>query len=86
MNLQSDYLSADRGGSNPRTLWGDLLLQLKEKMKGNLATYNVPISIEFIDSIDHLRNEVIRLAEVLSTLNNRKTTNTSRYRWYRSCS
>ena len=73
LNIQSDYLSADKGGSNPRVLWGDLLLQLKDKLKGQLSKYNVPISIEFIDSIDHLRKEVIRLAEILSELSGKKT-------------
>ena len=31
------------------------------------------MSIEFIDSIDNLRKEVIRLAEIMSELSGRKT-------------
>lgn len=73
LNVQSDYLSADKGGSNPRILWGDLLLQLKDRLKGQLSKYNVPMSIEFIDSIDYLRAEVIRLSEILSELSGKKT-------------
>jgi len=73
LNIKSDYLSADKGGSNPRTLWGDLLLQLKDRLKGQLSKYNVPMSIEFIDSIDQLRKEVIRLSEIMSKLSGKKT-------------
>lgn len=73
LNIKSNYLSADKGGSNPRTLWGDLLLQLKNRLKGQLSKYNVPMSIEFIDSIDQLRKEVIRLSEIMSELSGKKT-------------
>lgn len=73
LTLNNPYLSADKGGSAPEILWGDLLIQLKGLLKGNLAKYKVPISIEMISSIDYLRSEVMRLAVALSNETKKKT-------------
>ncbi|RST76218.1 ATP-binding protein [Siminovitchia acidinfaciens] len=66
--LTSDdlYLSADKGVSDPRALWGDLLIQLRELLKGKLAKYQVPISNELLSTTDELRNEVLRLSAALA--------------------
>lgn len=56
------YVSADLGISNPMDFWGDLLIMLRGLFKGRLYEYDVPVSIELIDSIDVLRTEVLRLA------------------------
>ena len=57
------YLSADSGISAPRIFWGNLLIMFRGLFKGRLYENKVPISIEMIDSVDVLREEVIRLAE-----------------------
>lgn len=60
------YLSADKGVSDPRALWGDLLIQLRELLKGKLSKYQVPISNELLATTEELRYEVLRLSEALS--------------------
>lgn len=56
------YMSADTGISDPREFWGTLLIMLRKLFVGRLFEYKVPISIELIDSIDELRDEVLRLS------------------------
>lgn len=56
------YMSADAGISNPREFWGTLLIMIRRLFVGRLFEYKVPISIELIDSIDELRDEVLRLS------------------------
>lgn len=56
------YMSADTGISDPKDFWGTLLIMLRKLFAGRLFEYKVPISIELIDSIDELRNEVLRLS------------------------
>lgn len=58
------YVSADFGISDPIDFWGSLLIMLRRLFKGRLYEYSVPVSIELIDSIDTLRNEVLRLASI----------------------
>lgn len=66
LSAEDLYLSADKGISDPRALWGNLLIELRELFTGKLAQYNIPVSIELIDSIDELRKEVLRLAQLYS--------------------
>lgn len=75
LDINDIYMSADEGISDPKALWGNLLISLRENanLKGKLSKYNVPISIELIDSIDKLRKETIRLAEILSQETGKKT-------------
>lgn len=56
------YLSADAGISDPKAFWGSLLIMFRQLFSGKLYKYKVPVSIEMIDSIEKLRQEVIRLA------------------------
>lgn len=56
------YVSGDLGISTPIDFWGNLLIMLRKLFKGRLYEYSVPISIELIDSVDTIRNEVLRLA------------------------
>lgn len=60
------YLSADKGVSDPRALWGDLLIQLRELLRGKLAKYQVPISNELLATIEEVRKEVLRLSAALA--------------------
>lgn len=66
LSAEDLYLSADKGISDPRALWGNLLIELRELFSGKIAENNIPVSIELIDSIDELRKEVLRLAQQYS--------------------
>lgn len=56
------YISADSGISDQKEFWGSLLIMLRKLFKGKLYEYHVPVSIELIDSVDKLREEVMRLS------------------------
>lgn len=60
------YLPADRGISDPRALWGNLLIELREQLVGNLSKYQVPVSNELLRSVDEIRDEVMRLSSALA--------------------
>lgn len=60
------YLSADSGISDPKALWGNLLIELRELLKGNLSKYCVPVSNELLTSVEEMRSEVLRLSNVLA--------------------
>lgn len=62
------YLSADAGISDPKAFWGSLLIMFRQLLSGRLYEYNVPVSIEMIDSIEELRQQVKRLAIVWSEI------------------
>lgn len=67
------YISADLGISDPIDFWGSLLIMFRKLFKGRLYEYSVPISIELIDSVDTLRNEVLRLASAWADITGRPT-------------
>lgn len=46
---------------------------LRKLFKGRLYEYSVPISIELIDSVDTIRNEVLRLASAWADITGRPT-------------
>lgn len=60
------YLSADRGISDPKALWGNLLIELRELLKGNPSKYCVPVSNELLASVEEMRSEVLRLSNLLA--------------------
>ncbi|EKO68322.1 ATP-binding protein [Leptospira interrogans] len=66
---ENDLVPADSGRTcDARSLWGDLLIQLRSYFKGKLAVFSVPIRNDFIESVDELRSEVIRLSIELSRI------------------
>lgn len=67
------YVSGDLGISTPIDFWGNLLIMLRKLFKGRLYEYSVPISIELIDSVDTIRNEVLRLASAWADITGRPT-------------
>ncbi|MCM1162051.1 MAG: hypothetical protein NC412_12615 [Roseburia sp.] len=75
LDVQEVYMSADEGISDPRALWGNLLIMLRENegLKGKLGKYAVPVTIDLIDSIDVLRREVLRIAAALADETGKKT-------------
>lgn len=75
LNPKDEYLTADKGISDPRALWGNLLIGLREiyVRYDKMSDYNVPPTIELMDSVDALRDEVLRLSNILGTLTGRTT-------------
>lgn len=66
------FISADEGVNEPRDFWSDLLIQLRDKCKGSIAKYNIPVCNGIIPNVDKLREEVLRIAEEYA-LNSGKT-------------
>ncbi|WP_077595967.1 ATP-binding protein [Oceanobacillus kimchii] len=58
------FYDVDSGLSKPESLWNDLLIQLRRYFKGEIKKYNVPIT-NALCSVEQMRKEVIRLAEIL---------------------
>ncbi|MEA3321468.1 MAG: ATP-binding protein [Bacillota bacterium] len=58
------FYDIDSGLCKPESLWNDLLIQLRKYFKGELKKYNVPIT-NALCSVEQMRKEVIRLAEIL---------------------
>ncbi|EGD45740.1 hypothetical protein Cpap_0068 [Ruminiclostridium papyrosolvens DSM 2782] len=75
LNAKDEYLTADKGISDPRALWGNLLIELREIFVkyDRMSDYNVPPTIELMESVDALRGEVLRLSDILGTLTGRTT-------------
>ena len=66
ISLQTKELPPDYNEKvNPKNLWRNLLDQLRLKLKGRLARFNVPIRNEFL-SAEELKKHVLRLAAILS--------------------
>ena len=67
------YISADAGICDARSFWSDLLIQLRDLLIGHLSEYSVPVCNAMIDSVDHLRAEVLRLSSVYANLQGKPT-------------
>lgn len=60
------HISADKGISDPRALWGNFLIILRELFTGKLSKHSVPVSNELLKTIDELTSEVLRLSKILA--------------------
>lgn len=67
------YISADSGISDQKEFWGSLLIMLRKLFKGKLYEHHVPVSIELIDSVDKLREEVMRLSTAWADITGKPT-------------
>jgi len=64
---ENDTIPMDAGQAVTATrLWGDLLTQIREYLKGSLAKHRVPIRNDFILDPIELRSHVIRLSRILA--------------------
>lgn len=54
------FYNADTGMCSSENLWGTLLIQLRQKLKGKLAEYEVPISNKLL-TVEGMRSHVCRL-------------------------
>lgn len=71
---ENDLLPADAGKTTEaKSLWGDLLSQLRSLFKGNLSKYKVPIRNDFLPTVEKLREEVLRLSVELANITQKKT-------------
>jgi hypothetical protein len=75
LSPEDEYLTADKGISDPRALWGNLLIGLREIyiQYGKMSSHNVPPTIELFESVEALRSEVLRLSHELADLTARTT-------------
>ncbi|MED3986978.1 ATP-binding protein [Peribacillus simplex] len=71
---QTEILPADAGvTTKAEVLWGDLLTELRSFFfKGRLSQFKVPIRNDFL-TVDQLREEVLRLADILGKERGRPT-------------
>ena len=58
------FYNSDEGLCLQETLWGELLNQLRKRLKGQLAKYKIPVS-NALCTIEELRGEVLRILEIL---------------------
>lgn len=65
ISLEQRFYNTDPGMCTAENLWGTLLIQLRNKLKGRLAKHNVPVSNKLV-TVDQLRGHVMRLLGVLA--------------------
>ncbi|GAA0852706.1 hypothetical protein GCM10008915_71450 [Bifidobacterium pullorum subsp. gallinarum] len=69
---EQKFYNADSGLCKPESLWNDLLIQLRRNFIGELNKYNIPV-MNSLCTIEQMRKEVIRLAEILYIKTGEKT-------------
>lgn len=69
---EQKFYNADLGLCKPESLWNDLLIQLRRYFNGELNKYNIPVT-NALCSVEQMRKEVIRLAELLAKKSGEKT-------------
>ncbi len=72
ISLNDKVYNADSGITDPRNFWISLLNQIRDKFRGKLSKFDIPIISELC-STEVLRNEVIRLSEILYKETNKKS-------------
>ena len=58
------FYNSDPGACTADNLWSTLLIQLRKRLKGHLAEYNVPVSNKLL-SVEEMRSHVMRLLSIL---------------------
>lgn len=67
-------ISPDFGSNTtPEALWGDMLVQLRRLLNGQLHEYRVPLRKDFL-TVHQLRDEVLRISSEFSQGQGKKTT------------
>lgn len=61
---EQHFYNTDPGVCTADNLWGTLLIQLRKRLKGHLAEYQVPVSNKLL-SVEEMRSHVMRLLEIL---------------------
>ena len=61
---EQHFYNADPGACKAENLWGTLLIQLRKRLKGHLAEYQVPVSNKLL-SVEQMRSHVMRLLGIL---------------------
>lgn len=61
---EQHFYNADPGACKAENLWGTLLIQLRKRLKGHLAEYQVPVSNKLL-SVEEMRSHVMRLLNIL---------------------
>ncbi|MGG0475532.1 ATP-binding protein [Priestia aryabhattai] len=69
---EQKFYDADEGLCKPKSLWNDLLIQLRKHFRGELHKYNIPV-VNALCTVEQMRTEVLRLSEILYKKTNEKT-------------
>ncbi len=72
ISLNDKVYNVDSGITDPRNFWISLLNQIRDKFRGKLSKFDIPI-ISDLCSTEVLRSEVIRLSEILYKETNKKS-------------
>ncbi len=65
------FYNVDEGICSAENLWGTLLIQLRERLHGKLAAYNVPINNKML-TVEDMRAHVCRLLGIIASNNNER--------------
>ncbi|EJR29741.1 MULTISPECIES: ATP-binding protein [Bacillus cereus group] len=69
---EQKFYNSDEGLCTARSLWNDLLIQLRIYFKNQLHKYNIPV-VNALCTVEQMRSEVLRLSELLYKKTNEKT-------------
>lgn len=61
---EQHFYNSDPGACTADNLWSTLLIQIRKRLKGHLAEYNVPVSNKLL-SVEEMRSHVMRLLGIL---------------------
>ncbi len=62
---EQHFYNADPGMCTAENLWGTLLIQLRQKFRGRIAEFNVPVSNKLL-TVEGMRSHVMRLLGILA--------------------
>ncbi|WP_407309835.1 hypothetical protein [Desulfosporosinus sp. SB140] len=62
---EQHFYNVDAGMCSSENLWGTLLIQLRQKLKGKLAQYSVPVNNKLL-TVEMMRSHVCRLLGILA--------------------
>lgn len=69
---EQKFYNPDEGLCTAKSLWNDLLIQLRRNFKNELHKYNIPV-INALCTVEQMRSEVLRLSELFYKKTNKKT-------------
>jgi hypothetical protein len=62
---EQHFYNVDTGMCSSENLWGTLLIQLRQKLKGKLAQYSIPVNNKLL-TVEMMRSHVCRLLGILA--------------------
>lgn len=62
---EQHFYNTDAGMCSSENLWGTLLIQLRQKLKGKIAQYNIPVNNKLL-TVEMMRDQVCRLLGIMA--------------------